>query len=189
MKQASMQPLAFLLEAASFAAGKHAQQRRKAPPDTPYIKHPLEVAALLATTGQVQDPEWLTAALLHDTIEDTDTTGEEVERRFGRAVRLLVEEVTDDKTLPKPERKQRRIEAAPRMSPGARQLKLADMTCNLSDLARHAPPGWSEERIAEYAAWTEAVARGCLGLNSDLEAAFRESLQKLRRKREMAGDR
>ena len=159
-------------------------QRRKAPPHTPYIKHPIEVAALLASKGKVEDTEWLAAALLHDTMEDTDTTGDEVEERFGQTVRLLVEEMTDDKTLPRQERKRLRIEVAPHMSPGARQLKLADMACNLSDLAHHAPPGWTRERIAGYGVWAEAVAAGCRGLNAGLEAAFQESLQKLRRKTE-----
>ncbi len=172
---------ALLLEAAAFAAERHTAQRRKAPKDTPYVNHPIQVAALLAVRGQIRDPEWLAAALLHDTIEDTATTGDEIEKRFGRAVRLLVEEVTDDKSLPKAERKQRRIEMAPRMSEAARQLKLADMACNLADMARHPPPDWSEARMTRYAAWAEAVAEGCQGVNPGLEAAFQESLIKVRR--------
>ncbi|XP_069899402.1 guanosine-3',5'-bis(diphosphate) 3'-pyrophosphohydrolase MESH1 isoform X2 [Dipodomys merriami] len=132
-----------LLEAADFAARKHRGQRRKDPEGTPYINHPIGVARILALEAGVTDTAVLQAALLHDTVEDTDTTPEELELRFGAQVRRLVEEVTDDKALPKAERKRLQVERAPHGSPGARLLKLADKLHNLRDLSRCAPVGLS----------------------------------------------
>eukprot|EP00073_Rattus_norvegicus_P033873 XP_008757753.1 PREDICTED: guanosine-3',5'-bis(diphosphate) 3'-pyrophosphohydrolase MESH1 isoform X2 [Rattus norvegicus] len=132
-----------LLEAADFAAQKHRQQRRKDPEGTPYINHPIGVARILTHEAGITDIVVLQAALLHDTVEDTDTTLDEVELHFGAQVRRLVEEVTDDKTLPKLERKRQQVEQAPHSSPGAKLVKLADKLHNLRDLNRCTPKGWS----------------------------------------------
>jgi (p)ppGpp synthase/HD superfamily hydrolase len=114
-----------LLKAVQFAAGKHQAHRRKDVAASPYINHPIGVAHLLADIGGVTDLDTLVAAVLHDTIEDTETTPGELEEQFGRAVRELVEEVTDDKTLEKAVRKQMQIEHAPHLSPGAKAIKLS----------------------------------------------------------------
>ncbi|XP_075860849.1 guanosine-3',5'-bis(diphosphate) 3'-pyrophosphohydrolase MESH1 isoform X1 [Microcebus murinus] len=131
-----------LLEAADFAARKHRQQRRKDPEGTPYINHPIGVARILTHEAGITDIAVLQAALLHDTVEDTDTTLDEVELHFGAQVRRLVEEVTDDKTLPKMERKRLQVEQAPHSSPGAKLVKLADKLYNLRDLNRCTPEGF-----------------------------------------------
>ncbi|KAM5291156.1 guanosine-3',5'-bis(diphosphate) 3'-pyrophosphohydrolase MESH1 isoform 3-T4 [Glossophaga mutica] len=128
-----------LLEAADFAAQKHRGQRRKDPEGTPYINHPIGVARILTHEAGITDIVVLQAALLHDTVEDTDTTLDEVELHFGAQVRRLVEEVTDDKTLPKLERKRLQVERAPHSSPGAKLVKLADKLHNLRDLNRCTP--------------------------------------------------
>ncbi|XP_064373850.1 guanosine-3',5'-bis(diphosphate) 3'-pyrophosphohydrolase MESH1 isoform X1 [Dromaius novaehollandiae] len=128
-----------LLEAADFAAEKHKAQRRKDPEGTPYINHPLGVARILAQEAGVTDIVVLQAALLHDTVEDTDTTFSEIEERFGEEVRRVVEEVTDDKTLPKAERKRLQIEHAPGCSRRAKLVKLADKLHNLRDISRCTP--------------------------------------------------
>nr|KAF6409999.1 HD domain containing 3 [Rousettus aegyptiacus] len=128
-----------LLEAADFAARKHRGQRRKDPEGTPYINHPIGVARILTHEAGITDIAVLQAALLHDTVEDTDTTLDEVELHFGAQVRGLVEEVTDDKTLPKLERKRLQVEQAPHSSPGAKLVKLADKLHNLRDLKRCTP--------------------------------------------------
>ncbi|NP_001405851.1 guanosine-3',5'-bis(diphosphate) 3'-pyrophosphohydrolase MESH1 isoform 10 [Mus musculus] len=133
-----------LLEAADFAAHKHRQQRRKDPEGTPYINHPIGVARILTHEAGITDIVVLQAALLHDTVEDTDTTLDEVELHFGAQVRRLVEEVTDDKTLPKLERKRQQVEQAPHSSPGAKLVKLADKLYNLRDLNRCTPTGLSD---------------------------------------------
>nr|KAF6399219.1 HD domain containing 3 [Molossus molossus] len=130
-----------LLEAADFAAHKHRRQRRKDPEGTPYINHPIGVARILTHEAGITDIVVLQAALLHDTVEDTDTTLDEVELHFGAQVRRLVEEVTDDKTLPKLERKRLQVEHAPHSSPGAKLVKLADKLYNLRDLNRCTPEG------------------------------------------------
>src|SRR5262249_43597128 len=127
-----------LLQAIDFAAQKHSGQRRKSADAAPYINHPLRVARLLAEVGGVEDEEVLIAAVLHDTLEDTPTPPDELEAAFGPAVRRLVQEVTDDKSLPKAERKRLQVAHAPGLSPGAALIKLADKIANVHDLA-HAP--------------------------------------------------
>ena len=114
----------------NFAAIKHRDQRRKDPQKTPYINHPIGVANILSEEGDVTDLTTLMAAVLHDTVEDTDTTFEEIEENFGAEIRKIVEEVTDDKKLPKMERKQLQIEHAKHASPKAKVVKLADKLYN-----------------------------------------------------------
>ncbi|XP_075287983.1 guanosine-3',5'-bis(diphosphate) 3'-pyrophosphohydrolase MESH1 isoform X1 [Opisthocomus hoazin] len=164
---------AMLLEAAHFAAGKHKGQRRKDPDGTPYINHPIGVARILAHEAGVTDIVVLQAALLHDTVEDTATTFTEIEERFGEEVRRVVEEVTDDKTLPKSERKRLQIERAPTSSPRAKLVKLADKLYNLRDLNHCTPEGWSSQRVQEYFQWAAEVVAGLRGTSPPLEEALR----------------
>ncbi|XP_045019758.1 guanosine-3',5'-bis(diphosphate) 3'-pyrophosphohydrolase MESH1 isoform X1 [Bubalus bubalis] len=148
--------VAQLLEAADFAARKHQRQRRKDPEGTPYINHPIGVARILTHEAGITDIVVLQAALLHDTVEDTDTTLDEVELHFGDQVRRLVEEVTDDKTLPKLERKRLQVEHAPQSSPGAKLVKLADKLYNLRDLNRCTPEGsytWNQSCLPGHLVW------------------------------------
>jgi GTP diphosphokinase / guanosine-3',5'-bis(diphosphate) 3'-diphosphatase len=161
-----------LLRALGFAAHKHRDQRRKDPEASPYVNHAIEVAEVLVRVGRVAQLEIVQAALLHDTIEDTDTTGDEIEHEFGPEVRRLVEAVTDDKRLPKAERKRLQIEHAPELCDAAKQIKLADKICNVRDVSYHPPTGWSLERRAEYLVWSRRVADGCRGVNGALDAAF-----------------
>ncbi|RKP10020.1 hypothetical protein THASP1DRAFT_34242 [Thamnocephalis sphaerospora] len=160
-------PLA-LLRAADFAARKHRDQRRKDPVQTPYINHPLGVALLLAESG-VEDVATLQAAVLHDTVEDTDTSLEEIEREFGTLVRRIVDECTDDKALPKAERKRLQIVNAPHKSNQAKHVKLADKLYNLRDLQHATPNGWTPERVHEYFVWARKVTDGCRGVNASIE--------------------
>ncbi|MEM7204210.1 MAG: HD domain-containing protein [Planctomycetota bacterium] len=165
-------PFAALIKACRFAAHKHRDQRRKSVAATPYVNHPIEVAETLAQVAGVADLEVLQAALLHDTLEDTETEAAELEAEFGPRVRRLVEEVSDDKALPKQERKRLEVEHAPHLSPGARLIKLADKTCNVRDLGSAPPAGWSTERLREYVAWARRVVAGCRGLAPALEQCF-----------------
>ncbi|XP_065497427.1 guanosine-3',5'-bis(diphosphate) 3'-pyrophosphohydrolase MESH1 [Caloenas nicobarica] len=167
---------AALLEAADFAARKHKGQRRKDPEGTPFINHPIGVARILAHEAGVTDIVVLQAALLHDTVEDTDTSFSEIEELFGAEVRRVVEEVTDDKTLPKAERKRLQVERAAGSSPRAKLVKLADKLYNLRDLNRCTPEGWSSERVQEYFRWAARVAAGLRGTSPPLEAALRRLL-------------
>jgi (p)ppGpp synthase/HD superfamily hydrolase len=173
-----------LLRAAHFAADRHRDQRRKGPERSPYINHPIEVAELLATVGGVDDPVTLQAALLHDTLEDTDTDPGEIEARFGPEVRAVVEEVSDDKRLPSARRKALQIEHAPSASRRARQVKLADKTANVMAIAHAPPDGWSLARRREYLNWAEQVVAGLRGCNPPLEARFDQVLAEARRQLE-----
>jgi Guanosine polyphosphate pyrophosphohydrolases/synthetases len=177
-----MNNLQTLIKAASFAAQKHTGQTRKGAAREPYINHPLEVANLLANVGEVSDCEVLTAAVLHDTIEDTRTTPEEITELFGEKVCGYVQEVTDDKSLPKDERKRRQVEHAPHLSHGAKQIKLADKISNITDICKSPPADWSLERKLRYIEWSESVVAGLRGANEKLEKYFDELVVKAREK-------
>ena len=161
-----------LARAADFAARQHAQQRRKGELAEPYINHLTEVVSLLAEGTGGDDLVLLLGGMLHDTIEDTDATYEDLERLFGAEVAALVAEVTDDKNLKKEERKRLQIEKTPGKSRRAKLLKIADKTSNLRDLVRSPPKRWTEERLRDYVDWAEQVVRSCRGLNAKLEAGF-----------------
>lgn len=171
-----------LLRAIEFAAIKHSVQRRKCAEYVPYINHPIGVARLIAEVGGVEDMDVLMAAVLHDTLEDTATTREELESAFGPVVRGLVEEVTDDKSLPKATRKRLQVSHASELSPGATLIKLADKIHNVRDLSHTPPADWSLDRIREYLNWAEEVVRACPKVNARLEARFAEVLEEGRRR-------
>ncbi len=161
-----------LLQAIHFSAFKHRDQRRKDQPLSPYINHPLEVARLLWEVGGIRDEATLAAAILHDTIEDTDTTLDEIRETFGEEVLGLVLEVTDDKSLPKMRRKRLQIERAPHISLKAKLIKLADKISNVSDLLYSPPRRWSFQRKQQYLLWTEKVVAGLRGANPALEQSY-----------------
>ncbi|MEW6401763.1 MAG: HD domain-containing protein [Chloroflexota bacterium] len=163
-----------LIEAMFFSANKHRNQRRKDTEKSPYINHPIDVTHLLWTVGSVREVPVLLACILHDTIEDTQTTHEEVAEMFGQEVLSLVLEVTDDKSLPKQERKRLQIVTAPLKSPGAKLIKLADKCCNVRDVVVSPPADWSLERRREYLLWTERVVAGLRGINPGLEKYYDE---------------
>ncbi len=168
--------------AASFAAKKHISQKRKGNDAAPYINHPLEVVNLLANVGKIEDYDVLIAAVLHDTIEDTETSKEEITELFGEEVCEMVLEVTDDKSLPKAERKQKQVEHAPEMSNGAKLIKLGDKISNIRDVLENPPDGWSDERRLEYVNWGERVINGVRGTNPNLEKHFDELVEKAKQK-------
>jgi guanosine-3',5'-bis(diphosphate) 3'-pyrophosphohydrolase len=173
--------IATLLQATRFAAEKHRFQRRKGTDASPYINHPIEVADLLANVGGVADLTALVAAVLHDTVEDTETTPEEVEALFGAEVRTLVAEVTDDKSLHKAMRKRLQIEHAPGLSPRAQEIKITDKISNILDITHNPPADWPLERKREYLEWADQVVAGCRGANHGLERRFDEVLKNARR--------
>ncbi|HWM42565.1 MAG TPA: HD domain-containing protein [Burkholderiales bacterium] len=164
--------LALLLEALAFAAHKHRDQRRKDAEASPYINHPIALADVLVNEGGVSDVEVLCAALLHDTVEDTATTPEELASAFGSRVARIVAEVTDDNALPKAERKRLQVERAGGLSPEAKLVKLADKICNLRDVAERPPASWDLARRREYFDWAKRVVDGLRGAHPRLEAAF-----------------
>jgi len=158
-----------VIEAAWFAARKHTHQRRKNIEDIPYINHLLEVANLLSTIGKVTDEDILAAALLHDTIEDTGTGKTEILSAFGPVVLNYVLEVSDDKALPKAERKKLQVKHAHSLSEGATLIKLADRISNLRSIAAEAPWGWTVDRQEEYFRWSMEVFEQLPRVNEALE--------------------
>jgi guanosine-3',5'-bis(diphosphate) 3'-pyrophosphohydrolase len=149
--------IARVVDALAFAAEKHRNQRRKDREASPYINHPIDLVNILVNEAQVTDPVVLMAAVLHDTVEDTATTLDELTARFGAEVSGIVAEVTDDKTLPKDERKRVQVEHAAHASFRAQQVKLADKISNLRDLATRPPASWEQSRKRAYFDWAKQV--------------------------------
>jgi guanosine-3',5'-bis(diphosphate) 3'-pyrophosphohydrolase len=148
-----------ILIATNFAATAHSGQRRKNIAKDPYINHPIEVAALLAVEDIGVDKDVLVAALLHDTIEDTSVTRDDIVERFGARVAAIVAECSDDKSLPKVERKKVQIEHAAQVSYSAALVKLADKLSNLSSLKMDPPAKWTESIVRGYVVWSYAVVQ------------------------------
>jgi guanosine-3',5'-bis(diphosphate) 3'-pyrophosphohydrolase len=164
-----------LVDAVAFAAYKHRRQRRKDAEASPYINHPIALARVLSVEGGVSDATLLAAAVLHDTLEDTETTFEELKGRFGAAVAAVVLEVTDDKSLPKKERKRLQIQHASRISRRAKLVKLADKICNVRDVAASPPRTWPLRRRRQYFDWARAVVGRMRGTHRRLERLFDEA--------------
>ena len=164
--------LALLLKALAFAAAKHRDQRRKDAGASPYINHPIALADVLVNEGRVHDVTVLAAALLHDTLEDTETSPAEICDGFGAAILGVVREVSDDKGLDRAERKRLQVEHAAGLSREAKLVKLADKICNLRDVADTPPANWSFERKREYFDWAKQVIDALRGAHPGLEAVF-----------------
>lgn len=164
--------ISILIRAIAFASEKHSSQRRKDAEESPYINHPIALVDVLANEGNVTDIETLCAAALHDTIEDTATTADELKSIFGEKITSIVLELTDDKSLPKHVRKKKQIEHAQHCSPEAKLVKLADKICNLRNILEAPPLEWSVERKKQYSEWAARVVSGLKGSNSELEAIF-----------------
>jgi guanosine-3',5'-bis(diphosphate) 3'-pyrophosphohydrolase len=172
----SLGELAGLMKAVAFAAEKHRGQFSKKNPD-PYIYHPISVATVIVQIGQIQDLGVLQAALLHDVLEDTATSLREIVDQFGEAVASNVAEVTDDMSLSRDERRRSQLEAAPRLSRPAKQIRIADKICNIRDISSTTPAQWSAEEKVAYLTWAENVVNACQGSNALLEEAFRLELR------------
>ncbi|MFT3772148.1 MAG: HD domain-containing protein [Minicystis sp.] len=169
--------LGLVLKALAFAAEKHRHQRRKDREASPYINHPIDLANILVNEAGVTERAVVIAAVLHDTVEDTATTPEELRAEFGEEIAAIVAEVTDDKALPKAERKRLQEVHAPHASPEAQLVKLADKISNLRDLSRSPPANWDLERRRAYFDWAKRVVDGIRGRNARLEALFDEAYE------------
>ena len=165
-----------LIDAIAFAADKHRMQRRKDVRASPYINHPIALAHVLSHEAGVKDEKVLVAAILHDTIEDTETTESELRERFGSRIAAIVAEVTDDKSLPKQKRKELQVAHAPHLSRRAKLVKLADKICNLRDIAASPPADWTLGRRREYFDWAHRVVAGHARRASSARAAVRRGV-------------
>lgn len=174
--------IALLLSAIKFSADKHRNQRRKGADASPYINHPIEVADMLWRIGSVREMPTILAAILHDTLEDTDATPAEIAGLFGNEVLALVEEVSDNKALPKDERKRLQIVTAPHKSTGAKLIKLADKISNITDIGLYPPVNWSHERRLNYLKWSDDVVLGLRGVNAALEEHYDATIRQTRKR-------
>ncbi|MBM3357145.1 MAG: bifunctional (p)ppGpp synthetase/guanosine-3',5'-bis(diphosphate) 3'-pyrophosphohydrolase [Betaproteobacteria bacterium] len=166
--------VSLILKALEFASHKHRYQRRKDKEASSYINHPIELANVLWHEGGVTDPVVIAAALLHDTIEDTETTWMELRGAFGDELADVVLEVTDVKWLRKNVRKRLQVARAAHASERARLVKLADKICNLRDVAARPPEGWPLERKQQYFDWAKEVVDRLRGTHPELERRFDE---------------
>ena len=173
-KQNSNCDISLILEALAFAAHKHRDQRRKDINGSPYINHPIALASVLSNEGGVTEETVLCAALLHDTVEDTETAPAELAEQFGKTIAGIVMEVTDDKSLPREIRKRLQIEHAAHASHQAKLVKLADKIANLRDIASSLPADWDSTRKKEYFNWAKQVVDQIRGTNAVLEKIFDE---------------
>jgi len=173
--------VALVSRAADFAARRHAGQVRKGAARDPYVNHLAEVAALLAETAEQPDAALVAAGWLHDTVEDTATEREELADAFGEQIARIVADVTDDKSLPKAERRQRQIETAPRKSSRAKAVKIADKISNLRSLMVSPPDNWERVRLIDYVDWAEKVVAGCRGVNARLDELFDQTVTEARK--------
>lgn len=164
------------IDALRFAADKHISQRRKGCDMIPYINHPIKVVHLLSTTGKESDFELLTAAILHDVLEDTDATEIEIREKFGERVVNIVIELTDDMSLTYEDRKRSQIKKAPLLSADAKMIKIADKISNIDDMLAF-PLTWSHRRKHQYLEWSEKVVKECRGINEHLDRAFDQILK------------
>ncbi|MBO0798640.1 MAG: bifunctional (p)ppGpp synthetase/guanosine-3',5'-bis(diphosphate) 3'-pyrophosphohydrolase [Blastocatellia bacterium] len=174
--------MSLLLTAIKFSADKHRNQRRKGADASPYINHPIDVADILWRIGSVREMPTILAAILHDTLEDTDATPAEIAALFGNEVLALVEEVTDNKALPKDERKRLQVVTAQHKSTGAKLIKLADKISNITELGYYPPVDWSHERRLKYLEWSDDVILGLRGVNAVLEEHYDETVRQTRKK-------
>jgi (p)ppGpp synthase/HD superfamily hydrolase len=170
-----------VLRAADAAARWHVQQKRKGAAEEPYINHLLEVASLVAEATAGNNPKAVVAALLHDAIEDQEVPRELIAREFGEDVAILVEEVSDDKTLEKHHRKRIQVETAHKKSDDAKRIKLADKTSNLRAITFSPPPDWSVKRRLEYIRWAKEVVSGLRGASPLLEQQFDRAAEEAER--------
>jgi guanosine-3',5'-bis(diphosphate) 3'-pyrophosphohydrolase len=173
-QDSSLKPIFQVL---AFAARKHSRQRRKDLEASPYINHPIDLAQVLVNEADIVEGDVICAALLHDVLEDTETSGEELEACFGPAIRRIVEEVSDDKSLSKEARKRLQIEHAGSASYAARLVKLADKLCNIRDILNAPPANWPLGRRREYLYWAKEVVDQIRGTHKGLEGLFDTAYQ------------
>lgn len=149
-----------LFEALSFSADKHRLQKRKDATGTPYINHPLGVARNIAfldsLTGK-EKSDIINGAILHDTIEDTDTTYEEIQIRFNKEVADIVQEVTNKKELSSEESKKYELERAKTLSLPASLIRISDKIENIKDINNLQPVNWEKWRKINYCEWAKAL--------------------------------
>ncbi len=174
-----------IARAEAFARQRHAGQTRKGAAREPYASHLAEVAEFVARHGGDEDA--IAAAWLHDTVEDCPPTShDEIAMLFGVVVAGVVREVTDDKALPKAERKARQLAGAAQKSARAALVKLGDKTSNVRSVAESGPVHWDLARSLAYLDWAADVVAALPEGNSAARKEF-ETVLAAARARLLAG--
>ena len=173
-----LSPVRLISEAAELAARRHNGMARKGRGNEPYLNHLAEVANLLAAATGGADSELVAAGWLHDSIEDTETTRDELAQKFSGRVASLVVECTDDMSLPKPERRRRQIVDAPNKSASAKLIKIADKISNIGARVHSGLTTEERDDLADYTGWAEQVVAGCRGGNAYLDEMFDEVVRR-----------
>lgn len=159
-------------KARDFAAKKHAGQLRKGANREPYITHPIEVAKLVSEATGGNDEILIAAAVLHDTIEDTDTSYDDLREEFNSEIADLVAEVTDDTRLPSDVRKAKQAADMPKKSDRAKMIKMADKISNLRSIRESPPAAWTDDKKRSYIKTASNVVAGARDANCKLADQF-----------------
>jgi (p)ppGpp synthase/HD superfamily hydrolase len=165
-------------KAKRFAEQAHSGQTRKGAGAEPYVIHLAEVAELVTRFGGSETA--ILAAWLHDTVEDCTVTRADLVAMFGEAVAAVVMELTDNKSLPKPERKRLQIVNAPHKSPEAALVKLCDKMSNVCAVGVNPPLHWSQDRKCAYVDWAVTVADALPTVPQPARLAFAATVQATR---------
>ena len=165
-----------LTQALAFAAEAHANQRRKGAAQEPYLNHLVEVLDLVTQATGGDDVDLLIASLLHDVVEDTNVTEEELTESFGTRVAEIVQANSDDMSLPKDERRRKRIADMPRKAPDARIVKTADVISNIRAIVTSPPAGWTADRKLGYLDGCRQLIDAGRGANAALEKVFDQTV-------------
>lgn len=172
--------MAKVMAACGYAAHRHGGQQRDGG-DIPFITHPLEVVQILLH-AKVTDTALLCAAALHDVVEDTAATIEDIEEKFGADVAAVVGAVTDDQNMPREERRARQLHILLNTTPvslrrRARLLRMADKTSNLRSLRQCYPCAeWPIERAEAYISFCKDVYTVCAQEHIVLAAMLKMAL-------------
>lgn len=172
-----MSNLQLLFKALNYAAEQHKAQRRKGDDSVPYINHPIKVTTILTQFVSTPSDELIAASLLHDVVEDTDATIDDIKNMFGPVIASIVQEVTDDKSLPKIESKQKQIDNAPHLSINAKLIRICDKIANVRDICGENIPDWDYKTKIEYINWAEEVVKGLGKFHDELEFTFKDEVR------------
>ncbi|EFO18322.1 hypothetical protein LOAG_10172 [Loa loa] len=170
--------ISLIIEAVDLAARRHRQQRRKDAAQTPYVNHPIGVAYILTSEGQITDTTTIIAAILHDIVEHTKTTDEEIRKMFGDEIADIVKECTMVRSMKREARMKSELEKASKLSHKAKLVQLADKLNNIRDIERGTPLGWTKQHVTEYIIFAKDLLSKIRGIHGPLESALDDIINK-----------
>ncbi|MFZ9848658.1 MAG: HD domain-containing protein [Flavobacteriales bacterium] len=172
-----MANLQLLFKALNYSAEQHKAQRRKGMESVPYINHPIKVTNIITQFIPDASDDLICAAILHDVVEDTDATIDDIKNKFGDAIASIVQEVTDDKSISKAESRRKQIENAPKLSYNAKIIRVCDKISNVRDICGENIPDWDYKTKIEYLNWAEQVVYALDKFHEELQFAFKDEVR------------